>query len=426
MKKFKSIIVVMVCWMCVCQLESGESNSVNKPSLQEMRSRKPNADADGEGILSKSAALAFMERAQTDVHNIKDTDYPRFIEYLKHTGKPPVEYVLDKFKDHDVVILGEMHGVRENLELIHDLIEPLYHKADVRYFAMEILRHKNTDLVNQLVTGKEYDQQLAFRIFRDYAHPNWGYKEYMNVIRAIWALNNKLPPEAEKFKVVALDKGDWDAIDLPAIPSPKNYEEFVNKHDPFMADVLAQEVLAKGGKALVQIGYMHSFTQYRFTEKAPRFGYILHEKYGDRVFQVCLHQPHFGPEVLTGNPPTSHPVIVDFIEKVISKNANNPVGFDVDNSPFANLKDSKSLYFASQENAVFSDIAQGYIYIKPIRNLGKMTWIEGFVDRSNFKRAKAIAEKRGWIAMFEKSGLIKAGECNSPKGLNRLFKLIIE
>ena len=172
--------------------------------------------------------------------------------------------------------------------------------------------------------------------------------------------------------------------------------------------------------------YMHSFTQYRFTEKAPRFGYILHEKYGDRVFQVCLHQPHFGPEVLTGNPPTSHPVIVDFIEKVISKNANNPVGFDVDNSPFANLKDSKSLYFASQENAVFSDIAQGYIYIKPIRNLGKMTWIECFVDRSNFKRAKAIAEKRGWIAMFEKSGLIKAGECNSPKGLNRLFKLIIE
>jgi len=361
-----------------------------------------------------------------NVGKVKDADCSLYLVYLKQHAKSPIEYVVDKFEKHDVVILGEMHGVRENLELMHDLIEPLYHKADVRYFAMEILRYKNTDLVNKLVTGKKYDQQLALRIFRDCAHPNWGFEEYMDVIRAIWELNNKLPPEAEKFKVVALDKGDWDAIDLPAIPSPKNYEEFVNEHDPFMADVLAEEVLAKGGKALVQIGYMHSFTRYRFSEKAPRFGYILHEKHGDRVFQVCLHHPHFGPEVLTGNPPTSHPVIIDFMEKVMSKNANKPVGFDVDNSPFANLKDSKSLYFASEEDVVFSDIAQGYIYIKPIRNLRKMTWVEGFIGRSNFERAKAIAEKRGWIVMFEKSGLIKPGECNSPKGLDRLFNLITE
>jgi len=358
--------------------------------------------------------------------DIKDANYSSYLAHLKQHAKSPVEYVLDKFKDHDVVILGEMHEVRENCKLFADLIEPLYHRAGVRYFAMEVLRHKNTALANQLVTGKEYDQQLALRIFRDYAWPNWGYKEYMDIIKAIWELNSKLPPEAERFKVVALDKGDWEAYDMPTSPFSKETEDFIKEHDTFMANVLAYEVLEKGGKALVQIGYMHSFVHYRLGDTTPRFGYILHEKYGDRIFQVCLHQPHFGPEVLKGNPPKSLPVIIDFVEKIMRKNRNKPVGFDIDGSPFANLRDRKSLYFIFQEDTIFSDIAQGYIFIKPLNKLNKMTWVEGFISEENFERAKAIAQKRGWIAMFEKRGIIRPGQCDTSEGLDKLFKLLTE
>lgn len=369
---------------------------------------------------------AISQQTPTDVGDMNRADYSAYLAYLKQNGKSPIEYVVDKFKDHDVVILGEMHEVRENCKLFADLIDPLYHRAGVRYFAMEILRHKNTALANQLVTGKEYDQQLALRIFRDYAWPNWGYKEYMDIIKAIWELNSKLPPEAERFKVVALDKGDWEAYDMPTSPFSKETEDFIKEHDTFMANVLAHEVLEKGGKALVQIGYMHSFVHYRLGETTPRFGYILHEKYGDRIFQVCLHQPHFGPEVLKGKPPKSMPVIIDFIEKIMRKNRNKPAGFDIDGSPFANLRDRKSLYFAFQEDTVFSDIAQGYIFIKPLNKLSKMTWVEGFISEENFERAKAIARKRGLIAMFEKRGIIKPGQCDTPEGLDKLFKLLTE
>jgi len=375
---------------------------------------------------AKSQQESVIKPTPLEVSRIKDTRQARYISYLRQNGKSPIEYVVDKFKDHDVVILGEMHGVRENCELAAELIEPLYQRAGVRYFAMEILRHKNTGLVNQLVTGKEYDQQLALRIFRDYGQPSWGYKEYMDIIKAIWELNHKLPAQAEKFKVVALDKGDWEAVDLPTTPSSESYEKFVNEHDPFMADVLAKEVLDKGGKALVQIGYMHSFAHYAFVESAPRFGYILHQKYCERIFQICLHQPHFGREVLEGKVPKSHPVIVDFMEKILRKSSNRAVGFDIEGSPFAKLRDNKSLYFALRNDVVFSDIAQGYIFIKPVRRLGKMTWVKGFINRSNFQRAKAVAQKRGWIEMFEKRGLIKAGQCDTPGGLDKLFKLITE
>jgi hypothetical protein len=185
-------------------------------------------------------------------------------------------------------------------------------------------------------------------------------------------------------------------------------------------------VLEKGGKVLVQVGYMHSFTRYRLYKTAPRFGYILNQRYGDRVFQVCLHQMHFGPEVVTGGRPKSRPVIMGFMEKLLNKNGNKAVGFDIDGSPFANLRDRKSMYFALQEDMVFSDIAQGYIFLKPIRKLGRMTWVKGFVDESNFERVRAIAKKRRWIEIAEKRGFIKSGECDTPEGLDKLMKLLVE
>jgi hypothetical protein len=66
---------------------------------------------------------------------------------------------------------------------------------------------------------------------------------------------------------------------------------------------------------------------------------------------------------------------------------------------------------------VFSDIAQGYVFLKPLAKLSKITWINGFIDDSNFEKVKAIALKRKWI---------KPGECNTPEQLDRKFKLLFE
>lgn len=355
-----------------------------------------------------------------DVSDIKDVNYSPYLSYLKEYGKSPIEYVLDKFKNHDVVILGEMHEVKENLELIRNLIEPLYHKAGVKCFAMETLKSKNITLVNQLVTSEEYDQQLALRIFRDYGWPTWGFKEYMDVIKAVWELNNKLPPQAQKVKVVPLSS-DWDAYD---IVSGAWTEADEKAHDNHMAQILSNEVLEKGEKALVLIGYNHSFTHYRLPrvengklvgQRHRRFGYILYKKYGDRIFQVCLHLRHFGPEALTKQPQSGSPILVGFMEKVFKSNNNKPVGFDVESSPFARLRDKGSYYFAFQKDVVFSDIAQGYIFLKPLDKLSRVTWVKGFIDESNFERAKTIALKRGWI---------KPQECKTPQELDEKFAIL--
>jgi hypothetical protein len=365
-----------------------------------------------------------------------DANYSPYLVYLKQNANPPVQYVVDKFKDHDVVILGEMHEVRENCKLISSLIDPLYHRAGVRCLATEFLKHKNTALANKLVTAQEYDQNLTLQLYRDLPQPAWGFKEYLDILKAIWKVNSKLGPQAQKFKILGLDS-DWDAYALfcGSQNAQTATKRVVEKRDPYMAEVVINEVLKKSEKAIVHTGYNHSFTRYQLPKVIngkltgtlpPRLGHILHKRYGGRIFQICLHQQHFGTEVLTGGKPTSKPVLIGFMEDLLRKNQNKPIGFDIENSPFANLRDRKSYYFAFQNEVVFSDIAQGYIFLKPIRKLRKMTWVKGFIDQSNFERAKAIAQKRGWIAMFEKRGILKPGQCDTPEGLDKLFKLLVE
>ncbi len=393
MRKFKIIIATVICFYFYTGLTLAE------PQIQNNEPNQPHP---------------------IEVSDIKEANYSPYLSHLKEYSKTPVEYVVGKFKDHDVVILGEMHEQKENLELVRDLIEPLYHKVGVKFFAMETLKSKNMALVNKLVTGKKYDQQLALRIFRDYGWPTWGFKEYMDVIKAVWELNNKLPPQARKVKVVPLSS-DWDAYDIVSGAWTHADEK---AHDNHMAQILSSEVLEEGEKALVLIGYNHSFTHYRLPlvkngefagERHRRFGYILYEKYGNRVFNICLHLRHFGPERLTSKSSSVKPVLHSFMERVFKMNSDKPVGFDVENSPFASLRDKGSFYFTFQKDVVFSDIAQGYIFLKPLDRLSRITWVNGFIDESNFERAKTIALKRGWI---------KPQECKTPQELDEKFAVL--
>jgi len=244
--------------------------------------------------------------------------------------------------------------------VLSNLIEPLYHQVNVKYFAMEVLKYKNQQLVNKLVMGKEYDEKLVLKLFRDCGWPIWGFQEYMDILKAIWQVNQTLPPDKEKFKVVCL-ANDLDGTVLESRRHffwklPGSFYRMVT-NDKFMTKVLEWEVLRKGEKVLVQIGRDHTHTHYRqpavksgklVAEVAPRFGYILHGKYGNRVFQIVLHQWGMSPDLVHGNVKIQQP-LGGLLEEVFAENGNKPVGFDVIGSPFASLRDSNQYLLGSRE-----------------------------------------------------------------------------
>ena len=362
-----------------------------------------------------------------DVSSLTKAHHKPFVAYLKANGKPPIEYVVDKFKQHDVVILGEPHQVKEVCEFVSQLIEPAYHQGGVRYLAMEVFKYKNTALANQIVTGESYDEESALQLLRDCGWPEWGFQEYIDILKAVWQVNQKLPPEAEKFKVVCMES-DWDGSVLRTGKSlwklPGIFYRMATR-DKFMAKVLDWTVVKKGKKVLVHVGANHDFTHYRqavarngelIAEVSPRFGYILYEKYGERIFQVCLHYQHTQPEELTrgDNSLGTRQPLGGLLEEMFVLNDNIPVGFDVVGSPFASLRDNESYYFTYQKYVVFSDIARGYVLLKTMKQLHGVSWADGFVNKENFEQ---------WEDFLCRRGKIKKNECQTPEELNKRMKL---
>jgi uncharacterized iron-regulated protein len=316
------------------------------------------------------------------IEDVSQINTKPYVETLRTSGKPPMEYLVAKFKAHDLVLLGEEHGVRENCELVASVLEPLYRRAGVRVLATEFVRTSNSERVNRLVTGKAYDRDLSLAIMRDYAWPTWGYQEYMDILEAAWRLNASLPEDAEPLRIVPLDS-DWSQHDLFfKHTSQRDRFDIMLERERHMVRTLDDQILTPGHKALVHLGYLHSIVS-----QGERVGTVLRKKHGDRVFQVCLHHRFSDPRSLSN--------VGKLIEKVVQESGDHPLGFDVVGTPFGHLHDPKNMAFTFGEKRTFDKLAEGYIVLKPVHKLHPVHWIDGFIVESNFKEALDVAEKMG-------------------------------
>jgi hypothetical protein len=140
--------------------------------------------------------------------------------------------------------------------------------------------------------------------------------------------------------------------------NPHSFGSLSGVAPPKRADTVglagAGQILTPGQKALVHLGYLRSIVS-----QGERVGTVLRKKYGDRVFQVCLHHRFSDPRSLSN--------VGKLIEKVVQESRDSPLGIDVVGTPFGSLHDPKNMAFTFGENRTFDNLAEGYIVLKPIR-----------------------------------------------------------
>lgn len=295
--------------------------------------------------------------------------------YLRESGMRPDKYLLSKFDDADVILLAEDHAVKENLLFIHHLIPQLY-KRGIRLLGMEFGAAEDQSLLDSLLVAPEFNESVACEIMRNY-NVMWPVKEYMEVYRAAWKLNRSLPAAAPKFRILNISyRYNWRGF--YGVREPENMKKVFYKGNPevFRMGILEKEVLSQSEKVLVLTGTPHAFTHYRF----PRYDYtaidfvsyecrdlgnLLYRKYGDRVLSVILHQPF--PNYPDRNPALASPAKGD-IEAVFRKIGNEPMGFDLQDTPLGKLPDA-SYYSMGYPEFTLSQLADGYIFLKPIHEL---------------------------------------------------------
>ena len=87
------------------------------------------------------------------------------------------------------MLLGERHGIAQNLEFIAKLVPHLW-SAGVRRIALEFFAAENQDNSDALVSSSTYDEVLVREMLFEY-NVGWPFAEYQSVHQAVWEFNHK-------------------------------------------------------------------------------------------------------------------------------------------------------------------------------------------------------------------------------------------
>jgi hypothetical protein len=314
--------------------------------------------------------------------------------YLEKHYQSPEDYILSKFKDHEIVFVGEYHRIQHDVLLIQKMI-PLLYRAGIHSLGIEFGIHRDQDRVDKLINAAVYDEQAAREIMFDEAS-YWGYREYMDIYRAAWNVNHALPVGAPRFRVVNLNAySDWSFVKTE---TDRNNPEVMKKvlpegeWDKVMAENILNEFVAKGEKALIYSGMHHAFTRYkqpiyyqgkfiRFVE--DRMGNLVREKLGDKVFTIFLHSPWSDKNYENELYPAGG--VIDAV--LAERHDLRPVGFDLAGTPFGELCGPGSIYEVGYHHFTLKLYADGWIFTKPLSQYQGVTFDDKFITEANFKRA---------------------------------------
>ena len=315
------------------------------------------------------------------------------IDWVKTNSRSPEQYVIDKFRQYDVIFLGESHLVKENLLFVQGLIPQLYQNG-IYQIGMEFGATEVQEELDQLVMAPVYDEEKARSIMFTY-NVTWGFQEYLDIYKAAWKLNQTLPEGTRKFRILNLSYiFNWEKFNGER--TPESMQLVFNKGtvDKFRAAIIEKEIIHKQEKILALVGTPHAYTRYGspyFKYNGEQFcdfdfdwlGNRLYQKFPGQVFSIMLHQAFTQKE--NGRYFLISPA-EGAIEKLMAGNGQKPIGFDLINTPVGKLTD-RSINSMCYENFTLEQLFDGYIFLEPLRDLEGCTVIGDFVHEGNFENA---------------------------------------
>jgi len=323
------------------------------------------------------------------------------IDEISATGREPVDYVSNLFDRHQIVFIGHSLPSRKTGLFLQELI-PAVNTAGVNMLGIEWACMDDQSLLDELVNADQFDEGIArSALFRWGLRYHFAFVEYLDILRAVWAVNRARVSEAAPFRIVALDYDiDIDAVTENAdLLSPYAWEHLrprgpASRH---MADVVLKEFVDQGYKALVLTQTRNALTRMRRRRhttldqidtqvvdgRVVGCGNHVYSAIADRAATVLIHQPlpadgEHGLFALAAD---------GYLDAAFAhtKNPHFPVAFDVNSGPIGRLPCSTSI-----DNGDISQLSNGWIFLERPMDTRGPTPLEGVVDETN------ISEARKW------------------------------
>lgn len=312
--------------------------------------------------------------------------------------KPPTEFLIDSLKQYSVIVLGERHGVKDNLDF---LIASLTDLADagLDYLGMEFGADEDQSALDELVTAKEFNWKKANDIMFNY-NVKWAYQEYLDIYYAVWKINLK---RDKKLKILNLSyRFDWGSF--KGVRTPKSMELVFNKGniEYYRYEKIKKEVIKKNKKIVVLTGTIHAYSKYefpRYNDSNKQLIYfntefmtnLLYQHYPDKTYSICLHQYFPDSYTMADN----HSPGDGKIEALMLENNNQPLGFDLKETPWGQIRDN-SYYSSGYPELKLSDVFDGYLFLKPLTKLKGCTVNKKYLDGKDFSQVTANFPDSDW------------------------------
>ena len=169
------------------------------------------------------------------------------------TAKPldPVDGIIDAFKTHDVVALGEgEHGNEQGAAFRAKLYRDPRFQAVVNDIVVESGNGRYQAMMDRYIAGETVPEKELRRAWLETTQPTdvWDRDIYADMFRTIREINQKLPKEKQLRVLLG---------DTPYPSDPANPRARTQRSDTFPAELIEHEVIAKKRKALIVYGEMH-------------------------------------------------------------------------------------------------------------------------------------------------------------------------
>lgn len=313
------------------------------------------------------------------------------IDVIAHEGSDPAEYVTALFEDHQVVFIGEHAPSSQAGAFLQELI-PTLQAAGVWCLGIEFACVDDQPVLDALLRAPRFDETLArSAVFRWGLRHHFAYREYIDVLRAAWVVNQTKDPLAPMFRVVALDYDiDVDTVtDTADLRSPFAFEHLRSRGTAarHMAEVVMREFVERGHRALVLTRTSHALTRLRrephhvcdaydselVDSRVVGAANHVYAAIADRAATVLIHQPLPADGELG-----DYALAADGVLDAAFARPNGPkypVAFDVRSGVLGQLSCD-----TSADGGDLSARAHGWVFLDTIDRLAAPTPLDAVVD----------------------------------------------
>jgi hypothetical protein len=322
---------------------------------------------------------------------------------ISQSFEDPIEYVLGKLRDYDLVMIGERHWRRQEPLFIQNLIKRCCEKNAINAVFLEFGRFDDQGKIDAFMDCPTYDPKPIIDALRICTVFGWGYQEYFDIFKLIYDENAKRPP-AQKIRLILpdpeledlnLDAQLYRCLKMSPLPEKKKWQviswlrDSVKDRDQSMSAVIEAYIFQSGLKGIYYAGSSHIRKDLQKKNDGRQYfsaGGILTRKYPGRVCCLTFHkQPELWQKVNDFN----------YLEELFQSYGKS-FAAGTKNPRISGLKLKSDV---SHDGVALREAFDGYIMLNRDKDYQPCTFVPGFYDDEFAKivwdklREKGVLEK---------------------------------